>query len=130
MRHSALLLLMLACPLWAADPLRIAVAANFRPTLEQINAGYLEETGRQVVLSSASTGVLFSQIAHGAPFDLFFAADEESPAQLFAAGRGGEPFCYAVGRLVLAGTNSASSGGLRAYLIRALASASRQLRRL
>lgn len=103
MRHFALLLLMLACPLWAGDPLRIAVAANFRPTLEQINAAFLEETGRAVVLSSASTGVLFSQIAHGAPFDLFFAADEESPAKLFAAGRGGEPFCYAVGSLVLAG---------------------------
>lgn len=103
MRHCAFLLLLLACPLWAGDPLRIAVAANFRPALEQINAGFLGETGREIVLSSASTGVLFSQITHGAPFDIFFAADEESPAKLFAAGRGGEPFCYAVGRLVLAG---------------------------
>ena len=103
MRHSALLLLLLACPLWAGDPLRIAVAANFRPVLEQVNAGFREETGREVLLSSASTGVLFSQITHGAPFDIFFAADEESPARLFAAGRGGEPFCYAVGTLVLAG---------------------------
>lgn len=103
MRHCALLVLLLACPLWAADPLRIAVAANFRPALEQINDGFREETGREVVLSSASTGVLFSQITHGAPFDIFFAADEESPAKLFAAGRGGEPFCYAVGVLVLAG---------------------------
>ena len=103
MRHCAYLLLLLAWPLWAGDPLRIAVAANYRPAQEQSNAGFLEETGREVVLSSASTGVLFSQITHGAPFDIFFAADEESPAKLFAAGRGGEPFCYAVGRLVLAG---------------------------
>ena len=103
MRHCALLLLLLACPLLAGEPLRIAVAASFRPVLEQVNAGFREETGREVVLSSASTGVLFSQIAHGAPFDIFFAADEESPARLFAAGRGAQPFCYAVGRLVLAG---------------------------
>jgi len=103
MRHCALLLLLLACPLWAGDQLRIAVAANFRPVLERINAGFLQETGREVAISSASTGVLFSQIAHGAPFDIFFAADQESPARLFAAGRGGEPFCYALGSLVLAG---------------------------
>ncbi len=107
------LCMLLALPVGAAEPLRVAVAANFRGTLEQISAGFEAETGQQVRISSASTGVLATQILHGAPFDLFFAADELAPAALVRAGIGhagsghagsghaGE--CYASGALVLLG---------------------------
>lgn len=106
MHRFALLLLLqlLAGPAWSGDVLRIAVAANFKPTLEKINARFQAESDHRVVLSSASTGVLYSQILHGAPFDLFFAADRRAPERLYASGTGERaPFCYALGTLVLAG---------------------------
>ena len=105
MRLLASLLLLLAGPVWAGDVLRIAVAANFKPALELINADFAADTGIALRLSSASTGVLASQLRHGAPFDLFFAADAARPRQLadLAAPGAGPPACYARGRLVLAG---------------------------
>ncbi len=105
MRRMLIILLTLCTSPVTAEPLRIAVAANFRATLEQINHQFKEDSGEQVLLSSASTGVLYSQIRHGAPFHLFFAADESSPEQLLASGIGSEGFCYARGALALAGAS-------------------------
>jgi len=106
-----LLLLLLAittAPAKAEEPLRIAVAANFRSTLQHISDLFEQQSGHRVVLSSGSTGVLYSQILHGAPYDLFFSADAVA-AQRLATGdagtRRGVPFCYARGSLVLAGGN-------------------------
>ena len=103
MRILLLLLLALHLPARAEGPLRVAVAANFRATLEQINDLYRKETGQPVVLSSASTGVLASQVIHGAPFHLFLAAESEAPALLHERGLGEAPFCYARGELILLG---------------------------
>ena len=103
MRCIVLLLLLMTEPLLAAAGRRGAGAANFKPTLEAICREFTASTGHQVTLSSASTGVLSNQILHGAPFDLLFAADRESPDKLFRAGIGAKPFCYAVGQLVLVG---------------------------
>ncbi len=103
MTRILLCLLMLLSAASAAEPLRVAVAANFRSTLEKISDRYREETGTQVLISSASTGVLATQILHGAPFDLFFAADAQAPAELQRAGIGRESGCYASGELVLVG---------------------------
>jgi molybdate transport system substrate-binding protein len=106
MRCLVLLLLFAAYQSWGADPIRIAVAANFRHTLEQISHPFQVKTGYKVIFSSGSTGVLYNQITHGAPFDLFFAADRTSITRLKASTPGattGEPFCYASGRLVLTG---------------------------
>ncbi len=104
MRH-VLLTLSLLIPLAAsaAETLRVAVAANFRGTLEQISQHFQAETGHQVRISSASTGVLATQILHGAPFDLFLAADAQAPAALLRAGVGQDSECYASGELVLVG---------------------------
>lgn len=101
--RTLLLLVWLAALPAAAEPLRVAVAANFRATLETINAGFTAQGHAPVVLSSASTGVLATQILHGAPFHLFFAADAESPERLLQAGIGAAPRCYARGQLVLLG---------------------------
>jgi molybdate transport system substrate-binding protein len=106
MHYFLLLLLLLPIPGQGAEPLRVAVAANFRATLEQVNAAFQQQSGYPVVLSSASTGVLYSQILHGAPFDIFFAADKNTAARLAPAAGGpaaGAAFCYATGSLVLAG---------------------------
>lgn len=103
MQRLLLLFLLFASPLHAAPSLRIAVAANFKPTLETINAEFTAQTGLDIALSSASTGVLASQVYHGAPFDLFFAADEHSPRQIATEAQADALFCYARGRLALAG---------------------------
>ncbi len=104
MRRCALLLLLtLAFGARAEAPLQVAVAANFRQVLEALNPRFEQQAGVAVSLSSASTGVLHSQVLHGAPFDVLLAADADSPARLAAAGLASEPACYALGRLVLVG---------------------------
>ena len=100
-RLMALLVLITTSPVYAGETLRIAVAANFRHVLEQASEGFMAHTGHKVVLSSASTGILYTQIRYGAPFDLYFAADQATPARLQTDSR--STFCYARGRLVLVG---------------------------
>ena len=106
MRHLLLLLILTSVHAHADEPLRVAVAANFRATLQQASDLFQANTGIRVVLSSGSTGVLYTQIMHGAPFDLFFAADRDSAVKLATGTTGasrGELFCYARGRLALVG---------------------------
>ena len=99
------LLLTLAClfgfsSVVQADILRVAVAANFRPLAEELADAFSRETGHQVTVSFGSTGVLYNQISHGAPFDVFMSADSERPQMLAEQGRTvGEPKTYAYGRL-------------------------------
>jgi len=95
----------------AAEPLRIAVAANFKPTLQILSERFQRESGIEVALSGASTGVLATQIEYGAPFDLFFAADRDTPATLrdTLSRPAADLFCYARGSLVLAGADDLSA---------------------
>ncbi|AQA17218.1 molybdate ABC transporter substrate-binding protein [Halioglobus japonicus] len=104
MRCLILALLITVAPAGLAEtPLTVAVAANFRPTLEDINARFSAQTGHPVRLSSASTGVLTHQVMRGAPYHLFLAADAAAPALLHDEGLGLRPFCYATGQLALLG---------------------------
>ncbi len=86
----------------AAD-LRVAVAANFRDTLEELARAYAQQGGDRLLISGGPTGALYNQIIHGAPFDLFLAADTRRPQLLVEAGLA-EPDSYrvyALGQLVL-----------------------------
>ncbi|HSN73022.1 MAG TPA: molybdate ABC transporter substrate-binding protein [Steroidobacteraceae bacterium] len=87
----------------AEQPLRIAVAANFRLTLERLVAAFTEHAASEIVVSSGASGLLYGQIVQGAPFDLFFSADAERPRRLEAAGLivPGSRFVYAIGQLAL-----------------------------
>ena len=60
-------------------------------------------TGHTVQTASGSSGNFYSQIKNGAPFDVFFSADNERPKLLEEEGLGvmGSRFTYAIGRLVL-----------------------------
>lgn len=111
MRTVAFLLLLVTTTLRAEDTLRVAVAANFKPALERINRQFSEQSGISVLLSGASTGVLATQIEHGAPFDLFFAADRAAPERLarLRDDKDQDAFCYAWGSLVLAGADTLSA---------------------
>ena len=102
-RLVAALLLMLASTWSVADEIRVAVASNFANTLKVIASNFEAASGHKVKLSIGSTGKHYAQIHHGAPFDVFFAADSKRPALLEAEGAAlpGSRFTYAIGRLVL-----------------------------
>ena len=88
-----------------ASPLRVAVAANFATTARSLGNAFEAASGHRIEFSVASTGVLASQILHGAPFDVFLSADAEAPALVAGSGKAvpGSQFCYASGKLVLLG---------------------------
>lgn len=87
---------------------KVAVASNFTQTLTEIAHLYETQTGQKVLISSASTGTLYNQIMHGAPFDLFLSADSERAEKLenssFAIN--GSRFTYAIGQLAYWQPNS------------------------
>ena len=82
------------------NEVRVAVASNFASTLRALAPYFKHAYGHDLVISSASSGKLFAQIQHGAPFDVFLSADSDKPARL-AAVHNAKPFTYAIGRLVL-----------------------------
>ena len=86
-----------------AGEVTVAVAANAAEAVESLVAGFERESGRRVTVTVGSTGKLYAQILHGAPFDVFLAADQERPRLLVEQGLavGGSRLTYAIGRLVL-----------------------------
>lgn len=91
----------------AAPPdreVRIAAAADLKFALDEVVE--LVEASHpdiEVTATYGSSGTFLSQIANGAPFDLFLSADLAYPRRLVDAGLADEAdlFPYAVGRLVL-----------------------------
>ena len=103
MAFQGLLLLVLPALAQAAPakPLSVAVAANMMPVMEEVRAGFLKETGVDLVLTPGASGKFVPQIANGAPFDVFISADMEFPERLFRDGLAGKPARYATGTLIL-----------------------------
>ena len=81
MRFVLCLLMIFPC-ICSAGQLSVATASNFKPTLELLVATFEEESEHQVNIISASSGILYAQISHGAPFDIFLSANEEYPLSL------------------------------------------------
>jgi len=81
----------------------VAVATNFKPTLEQLAADFESRTDYEIETVSGSTGKLYAQIIHGAPYDIFLAADQDRPSKLVQDGRAAvrDRFTYAIGGLAL-----------------------------
>ncbi|MBL3555853.1 MULTISPECIES: molybdate ABC transporter substrate-binding protein [Marinobacter] len=86
-----------------AGEVRLAIATNFHDAAERLAAQFTDATGHSSRISYGSTGKLYAQIRHGAPFDVFLAADQERPRLMEQNGSGvpGTRFTYAVGQLVL-----------------------------
>lgn len=99
--------LALICGFWIgvaeAQSVTAAVASNFLKPFRQIAAKFETETGHSVRIVSGSTGKLYAQIVHGAPFDIFLSADTQRPALLEQKKHAvpGTRFTYARGRLAL-----------------------------
>jgi molybdate transport system substrate-binding protein len=87
----------------ATAEVRIAVASNFAIAGNDVADAFTRDTGQHITLVPGSTGKHYAQIIHGAPFDVFLAADEVRPARLEQEGiaLAGSRFTYAVGTLVI-----------------------------
>lgn len=81
----------------------VAVASNFTAPMKLIAAEFERDTGHRASLSFGGTGQFYAQIHNGAPFEVFLAADEKTPAKLEDGGLAvpGTRFTYATGKLVL-----------------------------
>lgn len=86
-----------------AETIRIAVASNFIAPMKVIIKDFEAKTGNKVKASYGSSGKIFAQIQHGAPFDIFFSADQDKPKRLEEMGLTvkGSRFTYAQGQLAL-----------------------------
>ncbi|MDP3174400.1 MAG: molybdate ABC transporter substrate-binding protein [Phenylobacterium sp.] len=91
-----------AAPALAGET-QVAVAANFTEPAKEIAARFEGATGHKATLSFGSSGQFFTQIANGAPFQVFLSADVERPQKAEAGGLAvaGTRFTYATGRVVL-----------------------------
>lgn len=85
----------------AAVPV-VAAASDLQYALTEVAAAFERSSGRAVKLSFGSSGNFVRQIIQGAPFELFFSADEAYARELSERGltvdRGA---LYALGRLAL-----------------------------
>jgi len=95
-----------------AEPVRLAAASDLKFAVEELAAEYIKMTGHNISLTFGSSGLLATQIRHGAPFQLFMSADESYVADLQTAGMAlDEGALYAVGRIVLIAPKSANKPG-------------------
>lgn len=87
---------------FAAEPPAIAAAADLQFALGEVVEAFGRQTGQQVKLTFGSSGNFARQIRQGAPFEIYFSADEQYVFDLardgFARGHGQ---LYAIGRVVI-----------------------------
>ena len=94
-------------PTWVCSDiesnLSIAAASNFILPIKELIKTYESKTTTRIKLSVGSSGSLHAQIVNGAPFQLFFSADQDKPESLISANLADETYryTYAIGRLVL-----------------------------
>lgn len=94
---------LLACTNAWADEVQVAVAANFTAPIQAIAKDFEKDTGHKLVASFGATGQFYAQINNGAPFEVFLAADDSTPAKLEQEKQtvAGSRFTYAIGTLAL-----------------------------
>ena len=62
-----------------ADVTHVAVAANFTEPAKEIAALFKQKTGHEAVLIFGASGAFYTQITHGAPFEVFLSAEFRAP---------------------------------------------------
>lgn len=94
---------LLTCTNAWADEVQVAVAANFTAPIQAIAKDFEKDTGHKLVASFGATGQFYAQINNGAPFEVFLAADDSTPAKLEQEKQtvAGSRFTYAIGTLAL-----------------------------
>src|ERR1700689_4080466 len=96
-------------PSQAREPLKVAAAADLSFAFKDVGEAYEKKTGEKVVFSFGATGLLEKQLAEGAPFDVFAAANVSYAEDAVKAGacEGDSKTIYATGHLVLYSTKDA-----------------------
>lgn len=86
-----------------AGPLIVAAAANLTSVFGEVGSAFKAKTGLEVSFSFGSTAELAQQITHGAPYDVFAAADVEHIDSLVSSGKlvADSQAIYALGQLAL-----------------------------
>ncbi|WP_297793280.1 molybdate ABC transporter substrate-binding protein [uncultured Marinobacter sp.] len=112
--------LLIAVLSWApdafADKLMVAAASNLQYAMEAILKQFRDQHPDDTInVVYGSSGKLSTQIAQGAPYDLYFSADISYPRQLARQGlAASEVMPYGVGRIVLwSATGDASAMTLK-----------------
>ncbi|GAA3934213.1 molybdate ABC transporter substrate-binding protein [Litoribacillus peritrichatus] len=100
------------------ESIHIAVASNFTPVMKELAFEFEKSTGIKVKASYGSSGKFVAQIAHGAPFQAFFSADQAKPKALEhqKLALPETRFTYAIGALVLWSTKQTDQDNLIAQL--------------
>ena len=107
MKRRAFLLALPGLPAGAlAQPARegplVAAASDLQFALPEVAQAFEKATGERVRLVMGSSGNFARQIRQGAPFEVFFSADEEYVVQLYRAQAVRDAGAlYAIGRLAL-----------------------------
>lgn len=112
----AIFILVLSQPAFAQQKVYVAVASNFINVFEKLKSSYISQqqdapsdvADVEIVASYGSSGKLFAQIVHGAPFHIFLSADTDKPKKLveLALTQNQTVYTYALGQLVLVANNS------------------------
>ena len=80
----------------------IAVAANMKDAFSEIATAFRSTGKPDMRVVYGSSGNFAAQILNGAPFNLFIAADEQFPLELFKSGKTvDDGSVYAIGKLVI-----------------------------
>jgi molybdate transport system substrate-binding protein len=107
-RCTVLVLLICLPRIALCQTAQIAVAANFSSAANALKTAFEENSEHTISLSFSSTGKLYTQILHGAPFDAFFSADAKHAEQLISSTQASAEsvFTYATGQLALFSVNT------------------------
>ena len=87
----------------SAEEALVGAAANFAETLAAVEREFEATHPHRMRVAVGSTGKLYAQILHGAPFDILLAADQQRPILVEQGGLAvpGSRRTYAIGRLTL-----------------------------
>lgn len=93
--------------------IRIAVASNFAAAASELAQRYEKQSGDGLLISLGATAKHYVQIKHGAPFDIFMAADSQHPEKLAEEGLAiaSSRMTYAIGQLALWRPSQALASG-------------------
>ncbi len=99
---AAIAAVSLGCRRGAKDQIRIAAAADLSKAFTEVGRAFTAKTGIKPVFTFGSSGLLAKQLAQGAPFDIFAAANINYVDEVVAAGAcdGASKRPYALGRIV------------------------------
>jgi molybdate transport system substrate-binding protein len=104
LRRLAMLVMVCLLPFASghAQTPTVAAASDLQFALQEVQAQFVRDTGKQVQLVFGSSGNFYRQIVEGAPFELFLSADESFVTRLAKQGlTRDEGRLYAIGRLAL-----------------------------